>query len=63
MTDTKTRSKPKPAAAATDRLAALAEARLAIEGVSIEIDGGRFPAKVVAGRPARDRSRHLRRRP
>ena len=52
MTDTKTRSKPKPAAA-TDRLAALAEARLAIEGVSIEIDGGRFPAKVVAGRPAR----------
>ena len=53
MTDTKTRSKPKPAAATTDRLAALAEARLAIEGVSIEIDGGRFPAKVVAGRPAR----------
>jgi starch synthase (maltosyl-transferring) len=37
--------------AAAERLAALAEARLAIEGVSIEIDGGRFPAKAVAGRP------------
>jgi starch synthase (maltosyl-transferring) len=37
----------------TGRLAALAEERLAIEGVSIEIDGGRFPAKVVAGWPAR----------
>ncbi len=33
------------------RLAELAEERLAIEGVSIEIDGGRFPAKAVAGRP------------
>ena len=36
----------------TGRLAALAGERLAIEGVSIEIDGGRFPAKVVAGWPA-----------
>ena len=32
-------------------LADLAGERLAIEGVSIEIDGGRFPAKAVAGRP------------
>jgi starch synthase (maltosyl-transferring) len=31
------------------RLKDLAGSRLAIEGVSIEIDGGRFPAKVVAG--------------
>ncbi len=38
---------------ASDRLKALAAERIAIEGVSIEIDGGRFPAKVVAGRPAR----------
>ncbi|MFC7703575.1 alpha-1,4-glucan--maltose-1-phosphate maltosyltransferase [Plastorhodobacter daqingensis] len=29
----------------------LAADRLAIEGVSLEIDGGRFAAKVVAGRP------------
>ncbi|MCB1353343.1 MAG: alpha-1,4-glucan--maltose-1-phosphate maltosyltransferase [Rhodobacteraceae bacterium] len=29
----------------------LAASRIAIEGVSIEIDGGRFPAKAVAGRP------------
>jgi starch synthase (maltosyl-transferring) len=35
----------------TDRLRALAADRIAIEGVNIEIDGGRFPAKVVAGRP------------
>ncbi|CAM3276765.1 alpha-1,4-glucan--maltose-1-phosphate maltosyltransferase [Paracoccus nototheniae] len=34
------------------RLAALAADRLAIEGVSIEVDGGRFAAKVVAGQPA-----------
>jgi starch synthase (maltosyl-transferring) len=34
------------------RLADLAASRLAIEGVSIEIDGGRFPAKVVARRPS-----------
>lgn len=32
-------------------LDALASARVAIEGVNIEIDGGRFPAKTVAGRP------------
>ncbi|TJZ90375.1 DUF3416 domain-containing protein [Paracoccus gahaiensis] len=30
---------------------ALAAERLAIEGVSIEVDGGRFAAKVVAGQP------------
>ncbi|MGR3199120.1 MAG: maltotransferase domain-containing protein, partial [Paracoccus sp. (in: a-proteobacteria)] len=30
-------------------LRALARSRIAIEGVSIEIDGGRFSAKVVAG--------------
>jgi starch synthase (maltosyl-transferring) len=34
------------------RLQELADSRLAIEGVSIEIDGGRFPAKVVAGHTA-----------
>lgn len=33
------------------RLWALAAQRIAIEGVSIEIDGGRFPAKAVAGQP------------
>ncbi|TKA97099.1 DUF3416 domain-containing protein [Cereibacter changlensis] len=33
------------------RLRDLAESRIAIEGISIEIDGGRFPAKVVAGMP------------
>ncbi len=38
---------------AVKRLTALAAERLAIEGVSIEIDGGRFPAKVVAGWPSR----------
>ena len=42
-----------PVAADTGRLEALAAERLAIEGVSIEIDGGRFPAKVVAGWPSR----------
>ena len=31
------------------RLRALAAQRIAIEGVSIEIDGGRFAAKAVAG--------------
>jgi starch synthase (maltosyl-transferring) len=36
-----------------DHLRALAAERLAVEGVSIEIDGGRFTAKVVAGWPAR----------
>ncbi|MFC3167997.1 alpha-1,4-glucan--maltose-1-phosphate maltosyltransferase [Paracoccus fontiphilus] len=35
------------------RLRALAAHRVAIEGVSIEIDGGRFPAKAVAGQPTR----------
>ena len=33
------------------RLRALAAQRIVIEGVSIEIDGGRFPAKAVAGQP------------
>src|SRR3546814_19818988 len=33
------------------RLARLAEARIAIEAVDPEIDGGRFPAKTVAGQP------------
>jgi len=37
---------------AHDRLVELAANRIAIEGVNVEIDGGRFPAKVVAGRPA-----------
>src|SRR3546814_13844246 len=32
-------------------LARLAEARIAIEAVDPEIDGGRFPAKAVAGQP------------
>jgi starch synthase (maltosyl-transferring) len=43
----------KPDPASLERLNALAAERLAIEGVSIEIDGGRFPAKAVAGRPMR----------
>ncbi|HEV7252760.1 MAG TPA: alpha-1,4-glucan--maltose-1-phosphate maltosyltransferase [Mesorhizobium sp.] len=34
-----------------DPLSALAANRIAIEGVSPEIDGGRFPAKCVAGEP------------
>jgi len=34
-------------------LFALAEQRIAIEGANIEIDGGRFPARVVAGQPER----------
>ena len=46
-------SRHKPDEAAEQRLRALAADRLAIEGVSIEIDGGRFPAKVVAGWPSR----------
>jgi starch synthase (maltosyl-transferring) len=33
------------------RLRRLAESRIAIESVSAEIDGGRFPAKAVAGEP------------
>ena len=33
------------------RLRRLAEARIAIEGVEPEIDGGRFPAKTIAGEP------------
>ncbi len=41
-----TRTKAPPAA-----LVALAGARVAIEGVAPEIDGGRFPAKAVAGEP------------
>ena len=36
-----------------DRLAELAANRIAIEGVDIEIDGGRFPAKAIAGRSTR----------
>lgn len=44
---------PVPTREATARLDALAAERLAIEGVSIEIDGGRFPAKAVAGWPHR----------
>jgi starch synthase (maltosyl-transferring) len=46
------RAKPSATLAAAEaRLTTLAGERLAIEGVSIEIDGGRFPAKAVAGRP------------
>ena len=41
-----------PEAGSDARLRALAAQRIAIEGVSIEIDGGRFPAKAVAGQPA-----------
>lgn len=40
-----------PASSSESRLHVLAAERLAIEGVSHEIDGGRFAAKVVAGRP------------
>ncbi|MDQ1902268.1 alpha-1,4-glucan--maltose-1-phosphate maltosyltransferase [Paracoccus sp. WLY502] len=46
-----TRSQPDPEARSDARLRALAAQRIAIEGVSIEIDGGRFPAKAVAGQP------------
>jgi starch synthase (maltosyl-transferring) len=45
------KAEEKAAETSNDRLRALAAERLAIEGVSIEIDGGRFPAKVVAGWP------------
>ena len=38
---------------ARERLEALAETRVAVEGVDPEIDVGRFPAKCVAGRPMR----------
>ena len=38
---------PKP------RMKALAASRLAVENVMPAVDGGRFPAKVVAGRPVR----------
>ena len=41
----------KPAPPPPQALVALAEARVAIEAVSPEIDGGRFPAKAVAGEP------------
>jgi starch synthase (maltosyl-transferring) len=34
-----------------DRLRQLASRRIAIEGIDPEIDGGRFPAKAVAGHP------------
>jgi starch synthase (maltosyl-transferring) len=37
----------------SEKLLRLAGERVAIEGVSIEIDGGRFPAKAIAGHPAR----------
>ncbi|MEM8572144.1 MAG: alpha-1,4-glucan--maltose-1-phosphate maltosyltransferase [Pseudomonadota bacterium] len=36
-----------------DSLQALASERIAIEAVSIEVDGGRFPSKAVAGHPFR----------
>ena len=38
---------------ADPRLEVLAAQRIAIEGVNVEIDGGRFPAKAVAGQPER----------
>ncbi len=52
----KRRRAPKAVAAEVVRdpaLHGIAADRLAIEGVSIEIDGGRFAAKVVAGRPVK----------
>jgi starch synthase (maltosyl-transferring) len=51
-TSRRAKASPDAGDGAAARLAALAADRLAIEGVSIEIDGGRFPAKVVAGWPA-----------
>ncbi len=36
---------------AAEAVMALAGTRIAIENISHEIDGGRFPAKVIAGRP------------
>jgi starch synthase (maltosyl-transferring) len=40
-----------PNGSSDERLFALAADRVAIEGVSPEIDGGRFPAKCVSGEP------------
>ncbi len=44
-------SAPDPVSSLNPDLSALAADRIAIEGVSPEIDGGRFPAKCVAGQP------------
>ncbi len=45
-------SKPHPALSRMgDHLAELAQNRIAIEGISAEIDGGRFPAKAISGQP------------
>jgi starch synthase (maltosyl-transferring) len=51
------------AEAAEARLSALAADRVAIERVSPELDGGRFPVKRVVGDVLDRRGRHLRRRP
>ncbi|MCB1500987.1 MAG: alpha-1,4-glucan--maltose-1-phosphate maltosyltransferase [Bauldia sp.] len=53
-TQTPTLRPPRPspqAGAMVSRLEKLAVQRIAIEGISPEIDGGRFPAKAVAGEP------------
>ncbi len=42
--------KSKKSARALEAISALARHRIAIENISHEIDGGRFPAKVIAGR-------------
>ena len=44
---------PQAASESEKRLLQLARNRIAIEAISHEIDGGRFPAKAVAGRPTR----------
>ncbi len=63
------RRSPRRAADADPTLLRLAAARLAIEGISHQVDGGRFAAKVVAGQPDLfqadiffGRARHHRRR-
>lgn len=46
-------SKPKTHAKAVETATALARTRIAIENISHEINGGRFPAKVICARPFR----------
>src|SRR5690606_35032915 len=45
----RTARKTQPAASSIETMRLLAEQRIAIEGINTEIDGGRFPAKGIAG--------------
>ncbi|MDQ0316480.1 alpha-1,4-glucan--maltose-1-phosphate maltosyltransferase [Amorphus orientalis] len=47
----KTRSSAPAEDPAAERALDLAQSRIAIEGIETEIDGGRFPAKAVLGKP------------